>query len=51
MHTKFADKVFRMIFIFVFVMGTVWMPTTSAGANPKAITEVEPILFRLTEVA
>jgi hypothetical protein len=33
MNTKFADKVLRMIFIFVFVMGTVWMPNTSAGAQ------------------
>ena len=44
MNTKIADKIFRMIFIFVFVVGTVWMPGTSAGANPQAITEFESIL-------
>ena len=34
MNTKFADTVLRMMLIFVFVMGTVWVPTTSAGASP-----------------
>ena len=28
MNIKFADKVFRMIFVFVFVMGTAWLPNT-----------------------
>ena len=34
MNKKFADTVLRMMLIFVFVMGTVWVPTTSAGASP-----------------
>ncbi|MBI5943074.1 MAG: PKD domain-containing protein [Chloroflexi bacterium] len=34
MNTRFADKMFRVIFIFVFVMGTVWMPNTRAAAGP-----------------
>ena len=34
MNKKFADTVLRMVLIFVFVMGTVWVPTTSAGASP-----------------
>jgi hypothetical protein len=33
MNTKFADKVLRVIFIFVFVMGTVWMPIMPAHAQ------------------
>ena len=33
MNAKFTDKIFRMIFIFVFVMGTVWVPNASAIAQ------------------
>lgn len=34
MNTKFVEKAFRAIFAFVFVVGTVWTPTTRAGASP-----------------
>jgi len=33
MNIKFADKVFRMVFVFVFVAGTVWMPNQNAKAQ------------------
>jgi hypothetical protein len=33
MSTKFVEKVCRVIFIFVFAMGTVWVPGTSARAD------------------
>ena len=33
MNTKYVEKFFRMIFVFIFVVGTVWLPTTSVGAS------------------
>lgn len=33
MNTKFADKVFRVLMILAFVLGTVWMPNTNARAE------------------
>lgn len=36
MNIKAVEKIFRVIFIFVFVMGTVWVPTSHVGASPLA---------------
>jgi hypothetical protein len=33
MNTKFADRIFRALFIFVFITGMVWMPNTRAKAQ------------------
>jgi len=33
MNTKISDKVFRVLFVFVFLLGTVWIPGTNAGAQ------------------
>ena len=32
MNRQFADKFFRVIFVFVFVIGTVWTPATGTAA-------------------
>ena len=34
MNIKFAERVFRAVYVFVFIVGTVWVPTTDAGASP-----------------
>ncbi|NWG07638.1 MAG: BMP family ABC transporter substrate-binding protein [Chloroflexi bacterium] len=36
MNTRFAEKVLRLVFVFVFVVGTAGVPTTRAGASPLA---------------
>jgi hypothetical protein len=43
MNINFADKVFRVLIIFAFMLGTVWMPNTNARAEkPIPFTRTTP---------
>ena len=43
MKTKFSDKVFRVLMILAFALGTVWMPDTNVRAQePVPVISVYP---------
>lgn len=35
MKTQFAEKIFRVFFIIIFLLGTVWTPGTLASADSR----------------